>query len=214
MITTSSLLKVVRSFKFATMFNRRCNVCNESEFPNVVTARDVPDTQIGKYRLGVLLTNGSGYKSNKLLSYESGYLRGEVCSSVIICEEIDDCIEWLTDCQWIERQKLGDFHDPIAGSVAPLDFISPACGDFLDPDIRGGVLSLFGFVACIWTRVAGLYTNLEPSVLASFAAEAVKSYSWPLGLTGPWQGCHYPSNYCHLDSNCASNSNFSNCILQ
>ena len=82
---------------------------------------------------------------------------------IIIYEENDDDTEWLTDCQWIERQKLGDF--------------CSACGEFLDPDIRGGARSLFASVAYIWAKVAGLDTNLEPSVLASFAVEAVKSCS-------------------------------------
>ena len=105
---------------------------------------------------------------------------------IIIREEIDDDTEWLTDCQWIERQKLGDFHDPFTGSVTPLGFISSTYGNLLDPDIRGGARCLFASVACIWAKVVGLDTNLEPSVLASFAAEAVKSCSWPLGFTGPW----------------------------
>ena len=66
---------------------------------------------------------------------------------IIICEEIDDDTDWLNDCQRIERQKLGDLHDPITGYVAPLGFISSACGDFLDPDIRGGARFLIAFVA-------------------------------------------------------------------
>ena len=66
---------------------------------------------------------------------------------IIICEEIDDDTDWLNDCQRIERQKLGDFHDPITGSVAPLGFISSACGDFLDPDIRDGARFLIASVA-------------------------------------------------------------------
>ena len=45
MIATFSLFKVVRLSTFATMLNKRSNLCNKPEFLNVITARGVPDTQ-------------------------------------------------------------------------------------------------------------------------------------------------------------------------
>ena len=41
-------------------------------------------------------------------------------------------------------------------------------------------------MARLWAKAADLDDELDPGVIASFAAEAVKSCSWPLGFTGPW----------------------------
>ena len=64
-------------------------------------------------------------------------------------EHVDDDIAWLNDCAWIETQSFGTFQDPETSFVAPLRFISSACGDSLDVDIRGADCTLFASMACV-----------------------------------------------------------------
>ena len=105
---------------------------------------------------------------------------------LILYEAVDENTDWLSDSQWIEEQTFGDFLDPATGSISPLGFISSSGGDFMDPAIRGMDRSLFASLACVWADVANLNDNLDPKVLSGFAAEAVKTVSWPIGFTGPW----------------------------
>ena len=105
---------------------------------------------------------------------------------LILYEQVGDDIAWFDECAWIETQNFGHLQNPETGSVAPLGVISSACGDFLDLDIRSADRSLFSSVARLWAKAAELDDQLDPGVIASFAAEAVKSCSWPLGFTGPW----------------------------
>jgi len=105
---------------------------------------------------------------------------------IIPYEPVSEESELLKDCSWIETQTFVVFHDPDTGSIGPLGMITSSCGDFLDVDIRGADRSLFASVARVWAKAAELDSNLDPGVIACFAAEAVKSSSWPLGFTGPW----------------------------
>ena len=45
---------------------------------------------------------------------------------------------------------------------------------------------MFASVARVWAKAVDLDSDLDPGVIACFAAEAVKASSWPLGFTGPW----------------------------
>ena len=80
-------------------------------------------------------------------------------------EQIDGDTAWLKDCAWIETQSFGTFQDPETGSVAPLGFISSACGDLLDVDIRGADRSVFASVAYVWAKAADLDGHLDPGVI-------------------------------------------------
>ena len=105
---------------------------------------------------------------------------------IISYEPVSEDTAWSQDCAWAEIQTFGVFHNLDAGSVGPLGFISSSCGDFLDVDVRGADRSLFASVARVWAKAVDLDSDLDPGVIACFAAEAVKASSWPLGFTGPW----------------------------
>ena len=58
-----------------------------------------------------------------------------------VFESVSDDTSWLPTSGWMEYQTFDDFVDHTTGSVAPLGFISSACGSFLDVEflVRGGV---------------------------------------------------------------------------
>jgi hypothetical protein len=107
-------------------------------------------------------------------------------ADLIPYEQVDDDTAWLKDCARIELQSFGTFQDPETVYVASLCFISSACGDVLDVDIRGTDRSVFASLGCVWAKAADLDNHLDPAVVARFAAVAVKPCSWPRGFTGPW----------------------------
>ena len=87
----------------------------------------------------------------------------------------------------MEQQTFDDFVNPTTGSLAPLAFVSSACGSFLDVENRQAPISNFFTVSQVWAKVLKLEILSDPSVTARFAAEGVKAHTWEIGFSAEWK---------------------------